>query len=104
MIGFIDSYEEKFCKSYGQWNKYAWSVDKQNSENWESLKLSEYRNLMEIVENDSLSSDNYLAKIANQWFTDSAVGDYASGTTMAAILFVKCEKYGVKIVEKYLRD
>ena len=104
LTGFNDSYEEKFCKSYGQWNKYAWSVDNQNSENWESLKLSEYRNLMEIVENDSPSSDNYLTKIANQWFTDSAVGDYASGTTMAAILFVECEKYGVKIDEKYLRD
>ena len=74
LTGFNDSYEEKFCKSYGQWNKYAWSVDNQNSENWESLKLSEYRNLMDIVENDSPSSDNYLTKIANQWFTDSAVG------------------------------
>jgi hypothetical protein len=103
VTAFNDSYEEKFCKSYGQWNKYAWSVDNQNSENWESLKLGEYRTLMGIVENDSPSSDNYLTKIATQWFTDSAVGDYASGTTMAAILVVECEKNGVKIDEKYLR-
>jgi hypothetical protein len=103
LTGFNNSYEEKFCKSYGQWNKYAWSVDNQNSENWENLKLNEFRKLVEIVENNSPSSDNYLTKIATQWFTDSAVGDYESGTTMAAILVVECEKHGVKIDEKCLR-
>jgi hypothetical protein len=98
-----DSYEEKFCKSYIQWNKYAWSVDNQNSENWTSLEQSEYRKLMDIVENNSPADDNYITKIATQWFNDSYIGDRASGKTMAAILVVECEKYGIDLPEKYLK-
>ena len=103
LTGFNDSYEEKFCKRYGKWNQYAFNVDNKNSESWQNLEQDEYRGLTELVENDSPSSDNYITKIATQWFADSAVGDYASGTVMAAILVVECEKQGVKIDEKYLR-
>ena len=98
-----DSYEEKFCKSYVQWNKYAWSVTNQNSENWSSLEQDEYQNLMDIVEYESPSGDNYITKIATQWFKDSYVGDTASGKTMAAILVVECEKYGQDLPAKYLK-
>jgi hypothetical protein len=98
-----DSYEEKFCKTYIQWNKYAWSVSNQNSENWTNLEQSEYRKLMDIVENDSPSDDNYITKIATQWFKDGYSGDTASGRTMAAILVVECENYGLKLPEKYLQ-
>lgn len=102
ITGFNDSYEEKFCKSYGQWNKYAWSVRHQNSESWENLLAGEYQKLQDIVWNDSPSDDNLITKVANQWFSDSEVGDYASGQTMAAFLVVECEKNHVKIDEKYL--
>ena len=98
-----DSYEEKFCKSYVQWNKYAWSVTNQNSENWSSLEQDEYQNLMDIVEYESPSGDNYITKIATQWFKDSYIGDTASGKTMAAILVVECEKYGQDLPVKYLK-
>ena len=98
-----DSYEEKFCKSYVQWNKYAWSVTNQNSENWSSLEQDEYQNLMDIVEYESPSGDNYITKIATQWFKDSYIGDTASGKTMAAILVVECEKYGQDLPAKYLK-
>ena len=102
VTGFNDSYEEKFCKHYGQWNKYAWSVTHQNSENWQNLEQDEYSKMMDIVYNDSPSEDNLITKVANQWFADSAAGDYQSGKTMAALLIVECEKYGVKVDEKYL--
>ncbi len=102
ITGFNDSYEEKFCKSYAQWNKYAWGVRNQNPETWEGIEASEFYKLQEIVAKDSPSDSNFITKIANQWFTDSANRDYSSGRTMAAILLVKCEEYGVKIEEKYL--
>jgi hypothetical protein len=98
-----DSYEEKFCKSYVQWNKYAWSVANQNSENWSNLEQDEYQNLIDLVEYESPSDDNYITKIATQWFKDSYVGDTASGKTMAAILVVECEKYGIDLPAKYLK-
>jgi hypothetical protein len=102
ITGFNDSYEEKFCKSYAKWNKYAWGVRNKNPETWEGIATSEYSNLQDIVASDSPSDSNYITKIANQWFTDSANLDYSSGRVMAAILLVECEKYGVKIEEKYL--
>jgi hypothetical protein len=98
-----DSYEEKFCKSYIQWNKYAWSVTNQNSENWSSLEKDEYQNLIDLVGYESPSEDNYITKIASQWFKDSYTGDTASGKTMAAILVVECEKYGIDLPAKYLK-
>jgi hypothetical protein len=98
-----DSYEEKFCKSYVQWNKYAWSVTNQNSENWSSLEKDEYQNLIDLVGYESPSDDNYITKIATQWFKDSYTGDTASGKTMAAILVVECEKYGIDLPAKYLK-
>ena len=98
-----DSYEEKFCKSYVQWNKYAWSVTNQNSDNWSSLEKAEYQNLIDIVESDSPAEDNFITKIATQWFKDSYIGDTASGKTMAAILIVECEKNGIYLPEKYLK-
>ena len=97
-----DSYEDKFCKSYVQWNKYAWSVRNQNPDNWTEIEHAEYQKLMDIVENDSPSDDNYITKIATEWFRASYVNDIASGKTMAAILVVECEKYGQKLPEKYL--
>lgn len=97
-----DSYEEKFCKSYVQWNKYAWSVRNQNPETWSGIEQDEYQHLMDIVEKDSPSETNYITKIANEWFRASYVGDIASGKTMAAILVVECEKHGIKLDEKYL--
>ncbi len=104
LTSFNDSYEEKFCKKYAEWNKYAWSVANQNSENWQTLEQAAYGDLIDIVENESPSNDNYLTKIASQWFFDSAAGDYASGKTMAAILVVECEKNGVKFDDKYFSD
>ena len=104
LTSFNDSYEEKFCKRYAEWNKYAWSVQNQNSENWQSLEQSTYRKLVDIVDYESPSNDNYLTKIASQWFTDSASGDYESGRVMAAILVVECEKAGVKFDDKYFNQ
>lgn len=98
-----DSYEEKFCKSYVQWNKYAWSVTNQGADNWSSIEQDEYQNLIDIVENESPSGDNFITKIATQWFNDSYIGDKASGKTMAAILIVECEKNGIDLPEKYLQ-
>jgi hypothetical protein len=98
-----DSYEEKFCKSYVQWNKYAWSVRNQNPDNWSSIEKDEYQNLIDIVENESPSDENYITKIATQWFKDSYTGDTASGKTMAAILLGECENYGIDLPEKYLK-
>lgn len=102
ITGLNDSYEEKFCKSYAKWNKYAWGVRNQNPETWEGIETSEFNKLQEIVAKDSPSDSNFITKIANQWFTDSANRDYSSGETMAAILLVKCEEYGIKVEEKYL--
>jgi len=103
ITGFNDSYEEKFCKSYGQWNKYAWSTRHQYSDNWDTLKKQEYFKLMNIVQRDSPSVENLLTKVAVQWFTDSAANDVVSGQTMASILVVECEKNHVKIPEEFLR-
>jgi len=102
ITGLNDSYEEKFCKSYAKWNKYAWGVRNQNPETWEGIEASEFNKLQEIVAEDSPSDSNYITKIANQWFTDSANKDYSNGRIMAAMLLVECEKYDVKIEEKYL--
>jgi hypothetical protein len=101
VTSFNDSYEEKFCKSYGQWNKYSWAVENQNSENWQNLEYDEYSKLKKIVREDSPSDDNYITKIATEWFSDSLIGDVAAGRTMAAILVVECEKNGVTIDDKY---
>ena len=98
-----DSYEEKFCKSYVQWNRYAWLVTNQNPDNYSSVEQHEYQNLIDIVENDSPSDDNFITKIATQWFKDSHIRDTASGQITAAILVAECEKYGIDLPEKYLK-
>jgi hypothetical protein len=98
-----DSYEETFCKSYVKWNKYAWSVTNQDPDVWGSIEKDEYQNLIDIVQNESPSKENYITKVATQWFDDSYIGNTASGVTMAAILVVECEKYGMVIPEKYLK-
>lgn len=101
---FNDSFEEKFCKSYGQWMKYAWAIENLESEDWQDLELKEYLNLQKIVGYETPSDKNYLAKVANQWFDSAKTGDYLTGSAMGAILFVECEKFGVKIDEKYLKQ
>jgi hypothetical protein len=99
-----DTYEEKFCKSYSQWNKYAWGVENNvNQESWENLKFDEFKNLQEIVYGNDPTLDIQLSKFADQWFTDSYNNDLASGPVMAAMLIVECEKYGVTVDEKYLK-
>ena len=100
---FNDSYEEKFCKSYVQWNKYAWAERNQYSENWASLEQSEFNHLEDLVSKDSPSANNTITKYANQWFNASYSNDTSIGTAYAAMLIVECEKYGVKLDEKYLK-
>ncbi len=102
--GLNDSFEDKFCKSYVQWNKYAWSAQNLNFDTWSSLEIQEYQRLIEIVESDSPSEDNYISKIAREWFRASSVGDIPSGTAMASILVVECWKFGMKVPSKYIRD
>lgn len=109
ITSFNDSYEERFCKSYNQWNKYAWAVRNNNSSiesngNWQKLEFEEYSNLQKLVTNNDPELTTQISKFANQWFKDSSVGDQENGTIMASLLIVECEKVGIKIAEDYLRD
>jgi hypothetical protein len=102
ITSFNDTFEEKFCKSYGNWVKYSWAVQNQYSDNWQSLSDNEYTNLQKLVNRDLPTGSNYIKRVANEWFRASEAGDYSTGSAMGAVLFVECKKYGVKIDKKYL--
>jgi hypothetical protein len=109
ITSFNDSYEERFCKSYNQWNKYAWAVRNNDSSiesngNWQKLEFEEFSNLQKLVANNDPELSAQISKFADQWFKDSSVGDQENGSIMAGLLIVECEKVGIKIDEDYLRD
>jgi hypothetical protein len=102
-----DSYEERFCKSYNQWNKYAWAVRNNNysiesNGNWQKLEFEEYSNLQTLVANNDPELKSQISKFADQWFEDSSVGNQENGAVMASLLIIECEKVGIKIDEDYL--
>ena len=106
---FNDSYEEKFCKSYNQWNKYAWAVRNnsdslESSSNWQGLEFDEYSKLQELVSYNDPYGETQLSKYALQWFRDGEEGDSTNGQIMASMLIVECEKIGVQIDRSYLPE
>jgi hypothetical protein len=109
LTSFNDSYEEQFCKSYNQWNKYAWAVRNNDTSldsngNWQSLEIDEYSKLQELVAQNDPYLTTQLSKYADQWFRDGLSGDTANGQVMAAMLIGECAKMGVEIDRDYLQD
>lgn len=106
---FNDSYEEKFCKSYNQWNKYAWAVRNnsdsiETSSNWQGLEIDEYSKLQKLVSYNDPYGEIPLSKYALQWFKDGEEGDLANGQVMASMIIIECEKIGVEIDRSYLPE
>lgn len=109
LTSFNDTYEERFCKSYNQWNKYAWAVRNNDTSlesngSWQKWEFEEFSKLQKLVANNDPELRSQISKFADQWFKDSSVGDQENGVIMASLLVVECEKLGVKIDEDYLRD
>jgi hypothetical protein len=97
------SYPEKFCRTYNSWNKNAWAVrHNSNTDTWQTLESQDYETLKNLVSNNDASFEIPISKYANQWFLDSERGDSQNGVAMAALLIVECEKYNIKIDEKWL--
>ena len=97
------TYPEKFCRTYNSWNKNAWAVrHNSNTDTWQTLEARDYETLQNLVSKHDPSLETPISKYANQWFIDSESGDTQNGIAMAALLLVECEKYKIKIDEKWL--